>query len=92
MPPASRPHIAAIYAFARMADDFADEGHEAPAVRLAKLDDWQERLHAAADGRPAAAYAGDNADASQVFTALSETMAVHKLDVSLLDDLLSAFR
>jgi hypothetical protein len=26
MPPASRPHIAAIYAFARIADDFADEG------------------------------------------------------------------
>jgi phytoene synthase len=92
MPPASRPHIAAIYAFARMADDFADEGHEAPAVRLARLDDWQERLHAAADGRSMATHADDNVDASQVFTALSETMAVHQLDVSLFDDLLSAFR
>src|SRR5215210_2857062 len=27
MPPPARPHIAAIYAFARIADDFADEGY-----------------------------------------------------------------
>ena len=30
LPPASRPHIAAVYAFARMADDFADEGDTLP--------------------------------------------------------------
>jgi hydroxysqualene synthase len=89
MPPASRPHIAAIYAFARMADDFADEGDAPPESRLARLDEWRERLHAAAAGRP---IAGDNADASQVFMALSETMAMHRLDVTLFDDLLSAFR
>ena len=53
MPPASRPHIAAIYAFARMADDFADEGdRRRRESRLARLDEWRERLHAAAAGRP----------------------------------------
>ena len=36
-----RPHIAAIYAFARIADDFADEGHRSDAARLALLDDWR---------------------------------------------------
>src|SRR4026208_1136919 len=85
-PTASRPHTAAIYAFARIADDFADEGDASTEARLARLDDWRERLHAAAEGRPTA---GDNVDAAQVFTALSETMAVHSLDVTLFDDLLS---
>lgn len=89
MPPASRPHIAAIYAFARIADDFADEGDASEASRLARLDDWRDRLHAAAAGRPDG---GDDVEASQVFTALSETIARHRLDVSLFDDLLSAFR
>ena len=89
MPPASRPHIAAIYAFARMADDFADEGDESPESRLARLDDWHERLHAAAAGRPTS---DGNADASHVFAALAETLAELRLDVALFDDLLSAFR
>ena len=40
LPAAMRPHIAAIYAFARAADDFADEGDRTPAERLALLDDW----------------------------------------------------
>ena len=44
LPRAMRPHIAAIYAFARIADDFADEGERAPAERLALLDDWGRRL------------------------------------------------
>jgi phytoene synthase len=43
-----RPHIAAIYAFARAADDFADEGDRTPAERLALLDDWGKRLMACA--------------------------------------------
>ena len=46
LPAAMRPHIAAIYAFARIADDFADEGDRTDDARLALLDDWRERLHA----------------------------------------------
>ena len=91
MPPASRPHIAAIYAFARMADDVADEGTESGASRLARLQVLRDRLHAAAAGQPQPADI-DETDTSQVFVALSATMALHRLDVGLFDDLLSAFR
>ena len=38
-----RPAIAAIYAFARRADDFADEPGPTDAERLALLDDWHRR-------------------------------------------------
>jgi len=48
LPAPMRPHIAAIYAFARAADDFADEGTLAPEERLALLDDWGNRLRASA--------------------------------------------
>ena len=50
VPRASRRHVAAIYAFARTADDFADEGDRSVAERLALLEDWQRRLDAAATG------------------------------------------
>src|SRR3954469_8763329 len=47
LPAAMRPHVAAVYAYARTADDIADEGSAPAAERLAKLDAWQRRLHAA---------------------------------------------
>src|SRR5213076_3291342 len=47
LPAPMRPHIAAVYAFARIADDIADEGTAPAAERLARLDAWQRRLHAA---------------------------------------------
>ena len=50
LPRRMRPHVAAVYAFARAADDFADEGNLAPAARLALLDDWHERLVACSAG------------------------------------------
>lgn len=86
LPARMRPHIAAIYAFARIADDFADEGDRDPAARLADLDAWSVRLHAAAAG---AAPSGDSAD---VFAALADTIARFALPVQLFDDLLDAFR
>jgi phytoene synthase len=88
MPPAARPHIAAIYAFARTADDFADEGQRAPGDRLALLDMWQQRLDAAARGQTEST---GNSDHDAVFIALSETMRHYEMHV-LLSDLLSAFR
>ena len=47
LPAAMRPHVAAVYAFARAADDIADEGiaRRRPSA-LAQLDAWQRRLHA----------------------------------------------
>jgi hydroxysqualene synthase len=83
VPARMRPHIAALYAFARTADDFADEGCRTDAERLRLLDDWQSRLHACvSDGDP-----GD-----RVFLALGATIRTCHLPLSLFDDLLSAFR
>src|SRR5436190_5088074 len=47
LPAAMRPHVAAVYAFARIADDIADEGTLPAGERLTKLRAWQRRLHAA---------------------------------------------
>jgi squalene synthase HpnC len=88
LPKATRPHIAAIYAFARIADDFADEGTRTPEARLALLDDWQQRLDAAIAGPVQA----DDSDAAAIFLALSDTIARFGLERSLFDDLLDAFR
>ena len=86
LPAGMRPHVAAVYAFARAADDFADEGDLTPAERYRLLDDWRARLHAPAPS-PASA---DPADL--VFTAVAQTRRQCELDIGLFDDLLSAFR
>jgi squalene synthase HpnC len=86
LPGPMRPHVAAVYAFARAADDFADEGDLAPVERYRLLDDWRSRLHAAAP--PSAS--PDAAD--RVFAAVAQTRRQCGLDIQLFDDLLSAFR
>lgn len=88
LPKAARPHVAAIYAFARIADDFADEGDRTPAARLALLDDWRDRLNRAAAGT----VEDDHSDASAIFTALADTIRRFTLDPQLFHDLLDAFR
>jgi len=94
LPPAMRTHIAAVYAFARTADDFADEGQLSPARRLDLLEGWRERLHAAARDettiRPPRT--GEPPDTESLFRQLAATMRVRLLPVELFDDLLSAFR
>jgi hydroxysqualene synthase len=86
LPAAMRPHIAAIYAFARTADDFADEPGMATEERLRRLDDWNARLLVAA-ATPDRVPAGD-----VVFRALANTIEQCQLPVNLFEDLLSAFR
>ena len=44
LPARMRPHVAAIYAFARIADDFADEPGLSDDERLRRLDEWEARL------------------------------------------------
>jgi squalene synthase HpnC len=90
LPATARPHIAAIYAFARTADDFADEPGMADAERLKQLDDWGRRLR----GLPPAEAPlfPDTAAAELVFIALHNTIREHRLPVTLFEDLLSAFR
>jgi squalene synthase HpnC len=83
LPKRMRPHIAAIYAFARTADDIADEPGREPAERLALLADLDRRVDAAAGGA--------GADAP-IFVALADTIARCSLPVELFHDLLSAFR
>jgi squalene synthase HpnC len=82
IPKRLRPSVAAIYAFARTADDFADEGTRAPSERLHLLDDWQNKLDAC--------YAG-NAD-HPVFIALGEVVRSKGIPERLLSNLLTAFR
>ena len=87
LPANMRPHIAAIYAFARLADDMADEGVRPAADRLADLDRWAVRLDRAVRGEP-----DPGGLHAEVFVALRHTMETCRLPPALLHDLLSAFR
>src|SRR6185312_1433299 len=94
VPRRMRPHVAAVYAFARAADDFADEGSLAAGDRLRLLDGWRERLHEAAastaPGPPARA--GEPPDTPAVFLALGESIRSLSLPLQYFEALLSAFR
>jgi squalene synthase HpnC len=84
-PPRLRPAVAAIYWFARTADDIADEGEASPARRLQDLAAYRADLAAVADGQPASGpWAG-------VFSALGPVIDQFQLPLPLLTDLLSAF-
>ena len=87
LPARMRPHIAAVYAFARLADDMADEGDRPAADRIADLDAWDACLNAAALG---AVQRGERH--AEVFLALRHTIEECRLPVQLLHDLISAFR
>jgi squalene synthase HpnC len=86
LPAAMRPHIAAIYAFARRADDFADEPGLEDAERLRRLDGWGVKLDREGWGQAA------GGDDDLIFRALEDTIRTHNLPRSLFHDLLSAFR
>jgi len=81
LPRSLRPSVCAIYAFARTADDYADEGSSPPEVRLEKLSEWGRMLDDSYRGR---------AD-HPVFIALAETAAKTGIPKQLLADLLTAF-
>lgn len=85
-PSALRPAIAAVYWFARTADDIADEGDALSAQRLEDLAAYRAQLHAVACGvPPSPRWQG-------VFEPLARTIAAFRLPLPLLDDLLDAFR
>ncbi|HEY7790117.1 MAG TPA: squalene synthase HpnC [Vicinamibacterales bacterium] len=90
LPAAMRPHIAAVYAFARVADDFADEGSRPVAERYRLLDGWLARLRACTNGHGSPS-PGDQRD-DLIFLAVADSIRARDLPVSLFEDLLSAFR
>ena len=77
MPREMRPHMYAIYAYARMADDFADEHHD-----RAMLDEWERELDLAYAGTPR----------HPVFIALADTVRRFEIPREPFKDLLTAFR
>jgi squalene synthase HpnC len=77
MPRAMRPPMHAIYAYARMADDFADEEHD-----LGKLDEWERELDLCYAGAPR----------HPVFVALADTVRRFDIPREPFADLLVAFR
>ena len=98
LPKHLRPHVAAVYAFARTADDFADEPGRHPDERLQLLADWRRRLHPgtgngeAGTSPPRLPVPGSRLpDPGTVFLALHDTIDRFQLPVQLFDDLLDAF-
>ena len=91
-----RAPIAAIYHFARTADDIADEGDATTAERLSELAAYRAELHrAVASAAEIATHrnAGqkDSARWPQVFVPLTAAIRQHQLPVPLLNDLIDAF-
>ena len=83
-----RPHVAAVYAFARVADDIADEGDAPAPVRLSRLTAWGTRLHEAVT-TPTTSGASDRDQL--IVIALGHSIRTLDLPLPLFDDLLSAF-
>lgn len=84
-PPHLRPAIAAIYWFARTADDIADEGDASPSVRLDDLACFRSDLRAMAAGLP------HGGRWPHVFDPLGRVLRDFRLPTALLEQLLDAF-
>ncbi len=82
LPADKRGHIAAIYAFARTADDYADEPGYTPAERIESIQRWENMLEDCYNG----------VAAHPVFIALSETVERFQIPAELFHNLLTAFR
>jgi squalene synthase HpnC len=91
-----RHHVAAVYAFARAADDFADEGARPVDERYVLLDSWLCRLRETVSASPNAPSRpiaeGEPANTNEIFLALGATIRAKQLPSDLFEDLLSAFR
>ena len=84
VPKRLRKHFYSVYAFARIADDFADEGYGegfSEHERLEALDEWRRMLIESLTDRAR----------HPVFVALAQTISEFDLPSTLFEDLLSAF-
>lgn len=82
LPKRLRRAVKAIYAFARSADDIADEGIAPDAIRLANLADYAAKLNQIENG-----IVPDD----PIFTPLAREIQAHKIPLHAFRDLLSAF-
>src|SRR5690606_18096571 len=89
LPARLRPAVRNLYAFARGADDIADEDDAPAHARLERLEAWRAAVRDLGAGRPIQAPLSD-ADRA-IFARLGDTLVRHRLPVQPLLDLLSAF-
>jgi squalene synthase HpnC len=82
LPRAQRLALGAVYAFARHADDLADEGGLPPEDRLVALDKWEEQLSDALAG----------SHHHPVSWALADAIGRYDIPIQLFHDLIAAFR
>jgi len=82
LPKHLRPPVSVVYAFARVADDFADEGDLSDQERLVALTEHRHKLQACARGERVN---------DPVFVALGDVIKQWNLPVILFDDLITAF-
>ena len=99
IPKAKRPYVWSIYAFARSADDFADEGY--PSRKDFPNDSaWKEkiiseenaRLQELNDWEKQSLEAAEGKASHPIFIALGQTIQDLKIPLQLLIDLLTAFK
>ena len=83
LPKHLRQPIAVIYAFARRADDFADEGNLSDDQRISALTDFGNKLEQIEQGQVVD---------DPTFLALADVIKQHQLPISLFHDLLTAFK
>lgn len=86
LPARLREPVEAIYAFARSADDIADEGDAPALIRLARLNDYRNELNAIERGdRPL------DASLAPIFARLGPNIGAYALPIRYFRDLLDAF-
>lgn len=83
LPRAMRAPVRVIYAFARSADDLADEGDALPNERIAALMAYEAELDRIDRGEP---------PETELFRQVASTLTEHAMETRYLRDLLSAFR
>lgn len=83
LPARLRPAVKIIYAFARSADDIADEGDASPEQRLRQLAEYEQELDCIEK---------NTSSESQLFKALADVIREYALPLQPFRDLLSAFK
>ncbi len=91
-----RRPVSAVYAFARSADDFADEGDWSTQQRLQYLEEYSAELklieQKLIEQNPGSDRDFIHTSDNPIFTALADVIQKHRIPINLFQDLLSAFK